>query len=100
MMSEVTFRPVVAEAAAAILAMRVKIAAQHAGGALGAQTAALASDECDTIVLRVWRAILADLPESSVRVIEKQVTVVGMGVERKHCCTGGRCSQAVAARLV
>ncbi|MEI8070940.1 MAG: [protein-PII] uridylyltransferase [Planctomycetota bacterium] len=79
MMSEVTFRPVVAEAAAAILAMRVKIAAQHAGGALGAQTAALASDECDTIVLRVWRAILADLPESSVRVIEKQVTVVAHG---------------------
>jgi len=49
-------------AAAAVADLRRRIAAQHAAGGPGIQTAALASDLMDAIVSDVWRDILAEVP--------------------------------------
>jgi len=57
----------VSRAAAAIAALKKRIAAQHASGAPGAQTCGLATDLCDEVVRDVWQGILAALPRSAHR---------------------------------
>ncbi len=49
-------------AGAAVAEFRRRLAAQHAAGAPGIQTCALASDLTDVIVVDVWRGLVADVP--------------------------------------
>ena len=56
------FRPAVVQAAADLVSLRQRIAAQHAAGAPGIQTGVLASDLCDDVVIGLWNEVLKDLP--------------------------------------
>ncbi len=69
----------VARAAEQLAELRRKIAAQHAAGAPGVQTCGLATDLCDDIVVGVWQAILATLPEASAAAIGRHVVLVAHG---------------------
>jgi len=77
--SVATFRPAVMRAAAGIVAMRERVAAQHASGAPGVQTCALASDLCDEVVVGLWDAIVADLPRDAATSLAGHAVLVAHG---------------------
>jgi [protein-PII] uridylyltransferase len=77
--ADTAFRPAVARAAAAVTALRARIAAQHAAGAPGVQTCGLAAELFDDIVREVWRALLDDLPEADAQLLGRHVALVAHG---------------------
>lgn len=72
-------RPAVARAAAAVAALRERIAAQHAAGAPGLATCGLASDLVDAIVVDVWEAAIGDLPPAAAESIRRRTAVAAIG---------------------
>ena len=67
------FRPAVSQAAAALTALRTRIAAQHAAGAPGVSTCGLATDLFDRIVLDVWEGVLAALSPPQAETVRRDV---------------------------
>lgn len=74
-----TFRPAVTRAAAGIVAMRERVAAQHAAGAPGLQTCGLAAELCDEVVVGLWAAILADMPPDAAAAVGRHAALVAHG---------------------
>ena len=77
--ADAVFRPAVARAAAAVAALRARIAAQHAAGAPGVQTCGLAAELFDDVVRDVWRALLDDLPAAEAQRVGRHVALVAHG---------------------
>ena len=73
------FRPAVGRAAAAVVDLRTRIAAQHAAGGPGVSTCALATDLFDRIVLDVWEGVLAALPAAQAEGVRSGVALVAVG---------------------
>jgi len=73
------FRPAVVRAAAAVTALRQRIASQHAAGAPGVQTCGLAAELFDAVVLDVWQALLDELPADEAEVVRRHVALVAHG---------------------
>ena len=73
------FRPAVTRAAAALLELRTRIAAQHAAGAPGVQTCTLASELCDAIVLDIWRSLVEEMPEGEAAAVRRHAALVAHG---------------------
>ena len=74
--ADTAFRPAVARAAAAVTALRARIAAQHAAGAPGVQTCGLAAELFDDIVREVWRALL-EIPNGALSTYRRLATAIG-----------------------
>lgn len=78
-------RAAVVDAAQSLAEFRKTIASQHAAGAPGVQTGALATDLLDCMVCEVWRSIVAELPaESADRVRSHVVLVAHSGYGRRE----------------
>ncbi|MGB8853148.1 MAG: [protein-PII] uridylyltransferase [Pirellulales bacterium] len=73
------FRPAVSQAAAALMTLRTRIAAQHAAGAPGVATCGLATDLFDRIVLDVWDGVLATLSPAQAEAVRRDVSLVAIG---------------------
>lgn len=72
-------RPAVAAAAAAVMALRTQVAAQHAAGAPGVPTAGLTTELFERIVLDVWEAAIGDLPPPAAAEVRRGVALVAVG---------------------
>ena len=72
-------RPAVAQAAAAAVEARARIAERHAAGGDGWAVVVLASERFDAIVRDVWGAILGDLPAAAADRVRASVTLVAHG---------------------
>ncbi len=68
-----------AAAAKAVASLKNRIAAQHAAGAPGIATCSLASDLIDGVVLDVWQACIAALPEPLAAGVRRGVALVAVG---------------------
>jgi [protein-PII] uridylyltransferase len=77
--SATTFSPAVTRAAAELAALRQRVAAQHAAGASGIQTAVLATEWCDALVVGLWDAVLADLPAAAAATLRRHAALVAHG---------------------
>ena len=77
--SAATFRPAVTRAAAGFVALRERVAAQHAAGAPGMQTCGLAAELCDEIVVGLWDAIVAELPPDAAASFGRHAALVAHG---------------------
>jgi [protein-PII] uridylyltransferase len=73
------FSPAVTRAAAELVSLRERVAAQHAAGAPGIQTCGLATDLCDAVVVGLWDAILAGLPAASAALLRRHAALVAHG---------------------
>ena len=73
------FRPAVVQAAADLVSLRQRIAAQHAAGAPGIQTGVLASDLCDDVVIGLWNEVLKDLPPTVSALLRRHAVLVAHG---------------------
>jgi len=73
------FSPAVTRAAAELVALRQRIAAQHAAGAPGIQTCGLATELCDALVVGLWDAVLADLPAAASATLRRHAVLVAHG---------------------
>jgi len=72
-------RPAVTRAAAALTALRTRIAAQHAAAAAGPQTCGLATDLFDAVVRDVWESLVAELPAADAAEVRRHVSLVAHG---------------------
>ena len=77
--SATIFSPAVTRAAAELVALRQRIAAQHAAGAPGIQTCGLATELCDALVVGLWDAVLADLPSADAATLRRHAVLVAHG---------------------
>jgi [protein-PII] uridylyltransferase len=73
------FHPAVTRAAAELVSLRQRIAAQHAAGSPGIQTCGLASDLCDAIVVGLWEALLGDAPPAAAALLRRHAALVAHG---------------------
>ena len=74
-----TFSPAVLRAAGEFVALRQRVAAQHAAGAPGIQTCGLATELCDAVVIGLWDAVLADLPAPDAATLGRHAVLVAHG---------------------
>jgi [protein-PII] uridylyltransferase len=72
-------RPAVAAAAAAVTALRTRVAAQHAAGTPGVATAGLTTELFERVVLDVWEAAVGDLPPDAAADVRRGVALVAVG---------------------
>jgi [protein-PII] uridylyltransferase len=72
-------RPAVAAAATGVATARRRIAQQHAAGAPGIATATFAADLFEQIVIDLWSAVLADLPEATAAAVARSTSLVALG---------------------
>jgi [protein-PII] uridylyltransferase len=73
------FHPAVTRAAAELVSLRQRIAAQHAAGSPGIQTCGLASDLCDALVVGLWEALLGDVPPAAAALLRRHAALVAHG---------------------
>ena len=73
------FRPAVARAAAALVAIRGRIAVQHAAGSPGIQACGLAAEMFDAAIVELWESVVADLPDALRPAVRDRVAVVAHG---------------------
>ena len=69
----------VARAAAAVLGLRARVAAQRAAGGSGLATCGLATGLVDAVVVDVWQGVLADLAADRAAAVSRHAALVAHG---------------------